>query len=738
MKIEEQLKFETKKRLDIEEMFQGINHVVKLLSTGESLKEILKELILYVESQVKGVRCSILLLDETGQYLHEGAAPNLPESYCHVLDGLVIGPTIGSCGAAAYKNEIVVVNDIETHPFWADFKELALSHNLRACWSLPIVDAENNVLGTLCPYFSEPKTPTDEEINTTQLIAYLAGIAIQLEGRNQALMESEARYESLFNHVKSIVTGTSTETGDKYLESLVANLASTLNMKFGFLGECQGSKIGVRFISVDNKPAGSFSYDMAGAPCEIVIKEKRPLLISQNVQEEFPDDHLLVDMEIESYFGVPICDPTGKVIANLVVMDNKPRMDTSTFELILSNFASRAEIELFRGKIEGKMLEAKELAEKSSRAKSEFLARMSHELRTPMNAIMGFTQLLKIDSKNKLNEQERDNLNRISSAANHLLELINEVLDLSKVESGKVRLTMESIDIIPIIDTVISISKPLADKLDVSLSYQEAPKESFFAELDPIRFKQIMLNLISNAIKYNKRDGSVMVSIKKQDNGNIRVGVKDTGVGIAENKREKLFRPFERLDVDPNKIEGTGIGLTISKQLIEMMEGTINFESIEGEGSFFYIDIPISEKLPLIKEEKKTESIPLSTSPNNKKKILYIEDNPDNVALVRRIFDYRQDIRLLSSSTAFAGIELAQSEKPDLILMDIRMPEMDGLTAFKILQSIEVTKSIPVVGLTADAMDENIKIALDMGFTGYITKPIDVSIFLEKIDEVFA
>jgi signal transduction histidine kinase/ActR/RegA family two-component response regulator len=736
--LEAQLNIEIQKRQKAEQMYGGLDNVLKMLAMGDSLKETLEKLIEYLESKIQGVRCSILLMDNSGQYLLKGAAPSLPKSYCDALDGFMIGLNVGSCGTAAYKNEMVIVDDIETSPLWADFKGLALSHDLKACWSTPIVNIQGKVLGTLCPYFSETRSPNEDEIQAAQFAAYLAGVAIQFKGGEVALKESETRYENLFGQLKSIMDGTSSEIGDGFVSSLVYNLARSLSMKYSFLGQFKGKSIETLALWAGDKFEENIEYDIAGTPCEIVVKEKKSCLILQDIQKEFPEDQILIDLGIQCYLGVPLLDSSGNPFGNLVVMDDKPFADNVTAEIILTIFASRAEAEIERRKTEMERLEAKELAEKASRAKSEFLARMSHELRTPMNSILGFTQLLALDNENPLLDYQKENLDRVSSAGNHLLNLISEVLDLSKIESGNSDIDLKTVDLVPIVDNVISISHAIAEQKRVSIKYEKIPEVSYFVEADPLRLKQALLNLISNSIKYNFAKGSVVVSFEKLMNGNIRLGIRDTGCGISDENKKKIFKPFERFHEDLETIEGTGIGLAISKQFVELMGGAIGFESAAGEGSFFYIDFPISDKTSLPVQQEKESSFNQSRISEDqiKKKVLYVEDVPANVDLVRQILNYRPNIELISSANALDGIKLAQSHLPDLILMDIHLPGMDGLAAFEKLQGIGETKNIPVIALTADAMTIDIKKAIDIGFHSYITKPIDVGKFITTIDSV--
>ena len=386
---------------------------------------------------------------------------------------------------------------------------------------------------------------------------------------------------------------------------------------------------------------------------------------------------------------------------------------------------------------ESNMTIAKEKAEQANQAKTQFLTHISHELRTPMNAILGFTELINRDSKNPLPNYQKQQLDQITSSGKHLLNLINEMLDLATVESGNIKLSIESVEIVSLVEEVIIMCDSHATQNGIIIEHEKTLADRVFVNADMSRLKQVILNLVSNAIKYNKPNGKILISYIKQGSSKIRFGIKDSGYGIPDEQKKQVFKPFERLHSDIKNIEGTGIGLTISKQLIELMDGTIGFESVTNEGSYFFIDLHLSQNIPVAKDIKDPSNLPvINLKSNEMKTVLYIEDVEVNIKLVEHILSLRKNIRLLSATRALDGIEIAKSEIPDLILMDIRLPDIDGLTAFKKLQLIKEVKNIPVIALTANALEDEAQNALKLGFKNYLTKPLNIEEFLKTVDKL--
>ena len=382
------------------------------------------------------------------------------------------------------------------------------------------------------------------------------------------------------------------------------------------------------------------------------------------------------------------------------------------------------------------MESAKSAAEKANLAKSDFLSAMSHELRSPLNAILGFAQLMESASPLPTDSQ-KESIAQILQAGWHLLKLINEILDLAVIESGKVSLSLEPVSLCEVLSECQAMMDAQAIQYGIRMTFPIMDKP-IFVWADQTRLKQIIINLLSNAIKYNKSNGSVVVVCEASEPDRIRIIVKDTGEGLVPDKIAQLFQPFNRLGQEASGVAGTGIGLVVTKQLVELMEGVIGVESGVGTGSQFWVELR-STAAPDLRVEQNKQSVayqPPVPSNLSKSSLLYIEDNPANMKLVEQLIELRSDIKLLTAVNGTTGIELARTLLPDMILMDINLPGISGIEALKILREDPRTAHIPVVALSANAMLRDIDLGLEVGFFRYLTKPIRVKEFMETLDVV--
>lgn len=376
----------------------------------------------------------------------------------------------------------------------------------------------------------------------------------------------------------------------------------------------------------------------------------------------------------------------------------------------------------------------------ASQAKSLFLSQMSHELRTPLNAILGFSQLMEIDEETPLSIDQSENINEISKAGNHLLNLINEILDLSKIEAGKVSISFEPMDIKAMAYTVQQLVEPIAIKQGVT--FINEVDETFCLLTDSTRCKQILINLISNAIKYNKKKGNVTLKIElADDNQFLRIEVEDTGIGLTEAEIEKIFVAFERLGAETTDIEGTGIGLTLTKELVVLMGGEIGVNSQVGKGSCFWFTLPLIQKevcYACWKIKKTEHSSRLETNKRKSKiakkdVVLYIEDNKANLKLVEKVVQKRLGYTFLAAPDIETGLAIAREHKPDIILMDLHLPGINGIDGKKLFAADVVLQHIPIVALSASAMQNDIEQAMTAGFNKFLTKPVDMQDLKETI-----
>ena len=372
---------------------------------------------------------------------------------------------------------------------------------------------------------------------------------------------------------------------------------------------------------------------------------------------------------------------------------------------------------------------AKEEAERANLAKSEFMSRMSHELRTPLNSVLGFAQILQMEMSSA---EELELIGYIVKSGGYLLELINEVLDISRVESGSIAVELEVVSSAELIRQCVEMVKVQA--LEFGVEIIDNCDGDYYVRADFQRLKQVVVNLLSNAIKYNFAGGTVTLDCGDVE-GRMRLSVTDTGPGVAPQLHDRLFAPFDRLDAESRGIEGTGLGLALSKGLMEAIGGSLGVESTPGTGSTFWLELPIASAVASTPEgNSSVEQLESPVDDASSATLLYIEDNIGNVRLIERLLTHRPNVRLLSSLQGSLGVELAQQHRPDLILLDVHLPDLPGIDVLERLRRDERTSSIPVIMLSADASQEQIRRFNDAGARDYLTKPLDLEYFLTLLD----
>lgn len=400
--------------------------------------------------------------------------------------------------------------------------------------------------------------------------------------------------------------------------------------------------------------------------------------------------------------------------------------------LIGTDNTARKQIEEERRQVESRLQLAMVAAEKANLAKSEFLSSMSHELRTPLSAILGFAQLMESSTPAPSAMQQRS-IGQILKAGWYLLDLINEILDLALVESGKLSLSLEPVALTGVLQECQAMIEPQARQHGVIVSFPTEDSGKFIFA-DRTRVKQILINLLSNAVKYNRANGFVLVTCSETSAGRIRISVTDGGEGLSSSQIAQLFQPFNRLGRETSAVEGTGIGLVMTKRLIELMGGSIGVQSTIGKGSEFWVELDKGSEPQLMEPVNFFHSEKAEVPQLQRYTLLYVEDNPANLMLVEDLIMRRPDMRMISATDGIAGVEMALSVQPDLILMDINLPGINGLRVLELLATDTRTQGIPVIALSANAMPRDIEKGLAAGFFRYLTKPIRVNEFMETLD----
>lgn len=497
---------------------------------------------------------------------------------------------------------------------------------------------------------------------------------------------------------------------------------------------------------VDNAVDGIITINTKGVietynhAAETIFGYTTKEIIGQNVNKLMPTPYAL---EHDAYIANYLDTKKAKIIGvDREVVGQRKNGKTFTMDLSIAEVKLDDKL-IFTGivrditqrkLVENQLLEAKEDAERASHAKSDFLSRMSHELRTPLNAILGFAQILEMD---ELSPSQNESVHHIIKAGRHLTALINEVLDIARIESGRQELSLEPLKISGLLSDVSILMSPLATERNIHFQMPNPGKCDIHIIADLQRLKQVLLNLMSNALKYNHDAGQVELFCEEHQDGILRINVRDSGPGIAPDNLKRVFEPFERLDADAKGVEGSGVGLALSKALVEAMGGVLGLDSQLGKGSTFWIELPTVERNP---SEMKTqhllqESLELpSFNNNNIATVLYIEDNIANFRLVEVALSHRPHINLMTAMQGELGLDLALRHQPDLILLDIHLPVLMGDKVLARLKAQPETQRIPVVVISADATRSKIDKLLAAGAHSYLTKPFNIKELLHTVD----
>ena len=669
--------------------------ILSRIAGNDSLSSILKALVYGVEEVAPTSLCSLLMLSSDRQHLGEGIAPSLPDFYNQAIDGIQIGLGVGSCGTASFLGERVIVSDIQTHPYWAPYKELAAKAGLAACWSEPVRSSKGEIFGTFAIYHSTPHTPNESDIDLIEQAARLAGIAIEHTRTLQALSKREILMHTLVQTIPDLIW--LKDTDGVYL---------ACNPVFEqFFGARQADIL------------GKSDYDFVSKELADFFRKNDQKAIAKGSPSINEEELTFAWGGYKGLFEtikVPVIDDDGK----------------------LSGVLGVAREVTLRKKLEQNLKQAKIEAENSARATSNFLANMSHEIRTPMNAIIGLTDLA---LRTSLNPRQQDYLTKVHVAANSLLGLINDILDLTKIQSGKLQLESIPFSLDNVLDDLSSLMTIQIEEKGLELLFWRNPEVPIKLIGDPLRLSQVLTNLTNNAKKFTE-SGDIIVSTElvevNGENVTLRFSVSDSGVGITQEQMSKLFKPFSQADESvTRRYGGTGLGLTISRQLVEMMGGQIWIESEPGVGT----KVSFEAKFQLAKEDKK--EIPKILDDLCSLKTLVVDDNPHALEIFKaqlEQFSFRAET-CNSPEQAFEKLLSADDLDPyRLVLMDYRMPSMDGITASHKIKHELGLKVIPRVILVTAAS----RLAGEEGlyrkdFDELLAKPVNASLLLDVVMEVF-
>jgi two-component system, sensor histidine kinase len=648
--------------------------IMEMMGRGAALPEVLDTLTRAIESMAPECLCSVLLLDEERLHLLTGSGGSLPSEYMGAVNGLTIGPDVGACGSAAFRNETVVVEDIATDYRFAMARDFVISFGLRACWSVPIRDSSRQVLGTFAMYHRQPAKPRDRELQLVEAGAHLAGSAIERLRAMRSLRENDERIKlaertaSLGIWQIDLQSGTITVSEELATQLGLARSASRLSV-----AQLQG------MIHAEDWEALSAAVK-----------------------------------------GVSEADRSFEAEVRVVMPNGSTRwlrtQGRAEFDAGQPRRLNGASVDITR------MHEMVIRLEHAMRAKSDFLANMSHEIRTPMNGLLGSVELL-LDLG--ITVEQKEHVDTIRNCGKSLLRIVDDILDLSKINAGKVTIESIPFGLEGLLRETMAVVAPLASARGLEFLQEFDPVLPDTLIGDPQRLRQVLLNLLSNAVKFTNH-GSVTLGVAVgslgRDTAELQFSVRDTGIGVPAAVQEAIFEPFTQADSSTTRrYGGTGLGLSICRGLIASMNGQLVITSEPGRGSTFHftISLPIAaepaSQAPILRDQIARSNRPL--------RVLLAEDNSVSQKVAARLLD-RMGHHVDVVGDGNHAVAAVQSAEYDVVLMDCEMPEMDGYAATRVIRSLSGGSTLPIIAMTAHAMAEDRQRCLEAGMDDYLAKPV--------------